>query len=984
MKHPLLRALLVSAMAYPLTPISHAIDVTGDQVVCGPGQTISETNIVANADGDIARVTGGQITLSSGVNVGGGLSSGELAAFIQSGGDLISSSEIDILRNKSSGDVYFEISGGKYNANEANGVKLNAPFAVNGRGGDSIQIVVSGGELHLDTLSLSSRGSSNNGTSYTFAQTGGVTKFRSCFIGTSTSPADVSVTISGGEFLDDFSWHNTTIDQGTFHVLGSASTNVRFLGDLTATANATFKFTIDSGGVTPIDINKGSDDTLNATIDLELDGITPAANETFTLMTATNTPTVYDNLALASADAALWQLQVNGNDLEAKYVGVPQTFTIYAHPGDASILPDGSGRPTNESVTRVGRRKSGTDNYALAMAFALPDLKGGTIQSAELSINVDGWSNSGGLENLDLYNSALFDYMPGVKDASLYVDGSNPTNPDMLLVSDDFVEKADASANGFGWFDSVDLTSEIEDIYLSGAQPEAYTFFTLTNDQYPTQGYSYYRVNTADTSTPPTLTITTVGSNIDGTVWGVTDSITSNGITWTFDEPVTYGTFVTGDFWIVGPVDVVDITNHLNSPNYTPRDGQNGSMLNPLVGHDRNKQGYDDGLGSYQASLNVARPNDLPVSSSNPISLSPDDTLVSMVSWLYNSSSDKEPGCPSFNGGTGAPRPVTRSAGILTVLDQSPPDYSFRPPYAGDDNTVNYSWSDLDWTKLQDLTPPSSNVPVVANLENQMKKPWVDHVYEYLGAMVHPSTHMPNYGRDMTHIMLQTALMLHLDFSQLPGSPTKDQLLMNLVQFGIDSKGVADFGGGWRANGGHGLGRKFPILFAGVLLDDQDMMDVGIWGDGDGNGNGGTDFQEFQNCFYVSQAEVDLTQSGLIANGGQWDPDSRDITNGNITAYTTADIGLPEWGIRHTYKPQQDNGHLSAKYRSINYGCHPGSALAVHIMGLESEWNHDAFLDYCDRIMAINGGGSGVNGLPSFAKEMWTLYRADYPPVWSE
>lgn len=465
-----------------------------------------------------------------------------------------------------------------------------------------------------------------------------------------------------------------------------------------------------------------------------------------------------------------------------------------------------------------------------------------------------------------------------------------------------------------------------------------------------------------------------------GTAAGVTDSLTSNGITWTFDREVPYGTFVTGDYWVVGPLELIGISNTLNSPDFEPRPGQNGSMLNPLVGHERSQQGYDDGLNSYNAALNAGRPGGEPLSPENPLELAPHDTLVSMVSWLYRSAEDAEPGTPRFNGGTGAPRPVTRSAGILTVLPEPPPENAFRPPYAGNDNTVRYTLADLHLDRLLDLDPPAQDVPDAETLAGRMSRPWVDHVFEYLGAMIHPSEHMPNYGRDMGHIALQTALMVHLDFSRLPGSPDKLPLVANLVQYGIDCTGIADNGGGWRANGGHGLGRKWPILFAGLMLDDPHMQNVGTWGRHDGTSSGeGTEFQEFQNCFYVSQAEVEIT------NSEAWNPDKRDVEGGRATPYTEADIGTPEWGIRHSYRPQSDNAHLSAIYRDINAGVHPGFALAVRLMGAETLWNHPAFLDYCDRIMDLKGGGSGTNGLPDFAVAMWEHYRSrdadppDYP-----
>jgi hypothetical protein len=42
--------------------------------------------------------------------------------------------------------------------------------------------------------------------------------------------------------------------------------------------------------------------------------------------------------------------------------------------------------------------------------------------------------------------------------------------------------------------------------------------------------------------------------------WGATrSSVTQYGITWTFDKAYEAGQFVTGDWWVVGPVQVVGI-----------------------------------------------------------------------------------------------------------------------------------------------------------------------------------------------------------------------------------------------------------------------------------------------------------------------------------------------------------------------------------------------------------------------------------------
>jgi hypothetical protein len=52
----------------------------------------------------------------------------------------------------------------------------------------------------------------------------------------------------------------------------------------------------------------------------------------------------------------------------------------------------------------------------------------------------------------------------------------------------------------------------------------------------------------------------------------------------------------------------------------------------------------------------------------------------------------------------------------------------------------------------------------------------------------------------------------------------KKPLLINIIQYGIDLWGIARAGyNGWQAHGGHGSGRKWPIIFAGMLLGDTAM-----------------------------------------------------------------------------------------------------------------------------------------------------------------
>ena len=112
--------------------------------------------------------------------------------------------------------------------------------------------------------------------------------------------------------------------------------------------------------------------------------------------------------------------------------------------------------------------------------------------------------------------------------------------------------------------------------------------------------------------------------------------ISQYGITWTFEKPVTCGQFITGDWWVVGPVKIIKI-NPLPGP--APSDAKvnikndqwgntslsnnnqmrNGSMIILRAG---DEQGYDSRSEGYVAGAGIKLPLDL----------EPNRSLVSTIS----------------------------------------------------------------------------------------------------------------------------------------------------------------------------------------------------------------------------------------------------------------------------------------------------------------------------------------------------------------
>jgi hypothetical protein len=374
------------------------------------------------------------------------------------------------------------------------------------------------------------------------------------------------------------------------------------------------------------------------------------------------------------------------------------------------------------------------------------------------------------------------------------------------------------------------------------------------------------------------------------------------------------------------------------TPRSTPSGGRtiNGSMVNPDPTTDRH--GYDSAMygqynaGQYQAALNRA----LNVSSTNPLVLQPHSSLVSTIS-------------VTEAGAT----PQIQTAAILTVLPFSPPEGSFRPPYCGSDKTVRFNRSLLNTSLLASL-PPVPNTPAMSTVEGYFERPWIDHVPGWIGRYHHPAQNMPDYGRDLADHIGIGALMLHLNFSPAQ----KQQLLVRYVQLGIDLFGIVQAGGihNWTPNGGHASGRKWPILFAGLMLGDPEMSSVGL--------ENRAEFGEDGQTFIVEETSPGVYNYGF---GG----------------YGRSDVGLPDWGIRHSTTPSlDDRTWYGSSYRTCcTANAWWGVVLATRIMRATALWNHDALFRYQDRYRQVSRDLSVPSwqlAWSAFPIAMWDAYRSSY------
>ena len=449
--------------------------------------------------------------------------------------------------------------------------------------------------------------------------------------------------------------------------------------------------------------------------------------------------------------------------------------------------------------------------------------------------------------------------------------------------------------------------------------------------------------------------------------------ISQFGITWTFNRDYTVGQFANGDYWVLGPVTIIGI-----DPPSTETNGRtiNGSMVNPSPKLGR-IQGYDSamygGYGSrFDPNLNVGRPNGRDLSTRNSLILQPHSSLVSTISITEDGH-----------------KPQLRAAAILTVLPEPAPEGSFRPPYCGTNKTIKFNKDQLDYSWLANLKPVPG-APDIMTVERYFERPWIDHIPGWLGRYHHPTENMPDYGREMAMQVGIGALKLNLNLS----NQMKEVLLNRFVQLGIDLYGIVQNGGkhNWVNNGGHASGRKWPILFAGLLLNDQDMKNIGRID----IANYGPSHQEYvhfgedDQTFYVGEEDIyeppykrHVWHGGFVYYGHGKGDKHRDYLE-----YTEEHRGMPEWGIAHTTDRNQDGLDWDASYRrSSTANAWAGFILTAHIMGVKELWNHDALFDYMDRYMKVQrevmGVGHWTRQRPKFIENMWDAYRTDYGPVWT-
>jgi hypothetical protein len=419
------------------------------------------------------------------------------------------------------------------------------------------------------------------------------------------------------------------------------------------------------------------------------------------------------------------------------------------------------------------------------------------------------------------------------------------------------------------------------------------------------------------------------------------EGLTRGGITWTFDKPARAGQFINGDWYVVGPVTVKAIDpkplfgEEVKTPLMEQGDtkeslfkgqvARNGSTLNvpAVVPPSRvtprtQRSGFDSRMPAAAYDPNQFTPL--------PIAMKPGDSLVSSIS-------DE----PVPYGGY----PV-KALSVLTCVEAPLPPDAFRPSFCQTRTSGTLLGRNLRRDLLLKLPRPASAAKVrPADFAVYFNDVWMDTV-GFGRAM--PRQKFAFNGAGIAGAGGGASLLLLLDYS----AEEKEPLLINLVQEGIDLYGLVRGGGGWAAEGICGSGRKWIIVFAGLMTGDPNMSAVSkTYPDAefqedeqtawlpieyDGKKDGGKKFDKTwtgAKVFWTGHYGIRL---------GQWPPNKWAGGYGPVELFPPAEWPSP-W-------PRSESDR-----RSTSSPQWVGEALAARLMHAEAVWGHDAFFAYVDRWM---------------------------------
>ncbi len=452
-----------------------------------------------------------------------------------------------------------------------------------------------------------------------------------------------------------------------------------------------------------------------------------------------------------------------------------------------------------------------------------------------------------------------------------------------------------------------------------------------------------------------------------GATPSMADRVSQRGVTFQFDRAYPVARYADGS-WAVdrqgGAVTVTAITpqSHVSTGRYATGErymgrAMHGAMLDPgnqarYVQHpeiipEAGTQGWDSIKSApskrqktqpYQRELNVD-----PGHTGHPLVIDRPATLVKAMS---------DP-IPQPTG-----RAALKSLVALTITDGLPPEGSFRPPQSTLDKVARWRVADLDFDALPRLSTPASVPDVSARGARWLGTVMQVHVTSGTQRRaIAPQDFGADYGahwsRDIGQALLALCTLLSLQ--------DKRDMVLHLVQAGIDIYGRWHEDGLWAGKGGLDTGPLGPLYLAGHLLGDPDLRRAA-------SRHENNRFAEFRQIKTVPEK---LVTAKLRSEAGR-----------PRAPYTPAMVGQPEWGEQFSNQLARNGSNRDAIYRQIVLSGSYGLALALRLMNGVETIRHDAFFDYYDRVHGFSQRALNIgkrNGITRFDAQMWAEHR-EFPP----
>ena len=403
------------------------------------------------------------------------------------------------------------------------------------------------------------------------------------------------------------------------------------------------------------------------------------------------------------------------------------------------------------------------------------------------------------------------------------------------------------------------------------------------------------------------------------------ESVSQYGITWTFERPAHVGQFINGDWYVVGPVTITALEpkplygneipkrqlDHMDKERPEDQRVRNGFMVNPPA---QMRVAYDSGVRNWFDPSLIQKV---------PVTLKPGDSMVATISMPKGLVLHAQLRNNIERGGEDC-SPI-RTAAVLTCLDAPQPPDAFRPAFCDRQGRIY-----LARNLKRQLLPTAAATKSLLDVQQYIRftqRPWVGTCFF---GFEEPVENMPQYGLEYGRVVGLSALLLCTDLKPAE----KEPLLINFVQVGIDLGGMVRSGhSGWACWGGHGSGRKLPIVFAGIMLGDDELANINkslpklSFGEDEQTAYG--DCWTGAKVVFAGHSGIDAATGAGRSRGSGWGP------------------------YEHTPPSQWEDGqNTSESYRrcctSVGW---VAQALALRLMHAEKTWNHDAFFDYVDRWM---------------------------------